>query len=49
MTIQTETMMKMSDSAKIVLIIGLAAIIYYGYTKIEEFKQKIEDKLEFIT
>jgi len=38
----------MTEIEKAVLIVGIAAIVYYAYTKLEIFKEKIEDKLDFI-
>jgi len=37
----------MSNTEKIILIIGLAVIVYYGYTKFEDIKENIEEKLDF--
>lgn len=38
----------MTNAEKAILIIGLAAIVYYGYTKIADFKKSIEEKLDFL-
>ncbi len=39
----------MTNTEKAILIVGIAAIVYYGYTKFAAFKKKIEEKLEFLT
>ena len=38
----------MSNIQKAILIIGLAAIVYYGYVQLADFKKSIEDKLDFL-
>ena len=38
----------MNNAEKIILIVSISAIIYYGYTKLADFKKSIDEKLDFL-
>ena len=38
---------KMNNIENTVLFLGLVVIVYYGYTKLAEFNENVEEKLNF--